>query len=107
MPESNSDAIRHALEIARSRGYTEVEISAAGTSFSGTLSASSFASRTSVPTSDNLEGPSGPGTSEITATLVGYYQPAPTPLAIGQKVSRGDVVAIITALGLANEVEAS
>jgi acetyl-CoA carboxylase biotin carboxyl carrier protein len=107
MPESNSDAIRHALEIARSRGFTEVEISAAGTSFQASLSPSSFASSRTAGGAGIAEELSGPATADITASLVGYYQPAKTPLAIGQQVSKGDVVAVITALGLANDVESN
>jgi biotin carboxyl carrier protein len=107
MPDSNNDAIRHALEIARSRGYTDVEISAAGTSFQATLSPSSFAPARAASGAGLADEPTGPATADITASLVGYYQPAKTPLAIGQQIAKGDVVAVITALGLANDVESA
>ncbi|HEY3780487.1 MAG TPA: biotin/lipoyl-containing protein [Fimbriimonadaceae bacterium] len=107
MPDSNNDAIRHALEIARSRGYTDVEISAAGTSFQATLSPISFAPIRSDGGSALIDELTGPATADITATLVGYYQPAKTPLALGQQIGKGEMVAVITALGLANDVESN
>ena len=41
----------------------------------------------------------------IASTLVGYYQEAKQPLRVGTAVHAGEVVAIVTALGIANDVE--
>jgi biotin carboxyl carrier protein len=48
-----------------------------------------------------------PEFGQIRSTLVGYYRPTKTPLAVGERVQHGQVVAIVSALGIANEVEST
>ena len=48
---------------------------------------------------------SEPALLPIKANQVGYYRPAGKPLEVGLTVSKGDVVAVISALGLANDLE--
>lgn len=109
MTESSVDAIRHALAVARKNGYVEVELETPEGAFEAKLGPSS-AHLAPIAFPDlpvaSLEAPVQ-STAEIAATLVGYYHEADPPLAVGRIVSKGDVVAVIEALGLANEVEST
>lgn len=103
MAQLDPETIRHALEVARTRGMTTVELTCGDTSFQATLApappraAVSAASGTTVETEE---------VRAIVAPLVGYFQKGPAELKIGQPVSKGSVVGIVSALGLANDIEA-
>lgn len=107
MAELGWDTIRHALRVARERGFGEIDIESAGAKFHASLEpapAQSLA-HAIVAQIPNGELSVEPGTLEVVAPCVGYFQEARTPLLAGARVSTGDVVASITALGLANDVE--
>lgn len=108
MPETNVDAIRHALTVAATYGFAEVQIEMGESSFEAKLGASR--KRTTVPqTAQELSTIAAQidGVREIVAPLVGYYQPAEPPLEVGKEVREGDIVAVISALGLANDLESA
>jgi biotin carboxyl carrier protein len=105
MPDPTSEVIRHALATARRNGYSEVQLEAGDSSFEATLEP--MAHRAIPSAAGPGETATAPDSADITATLVGYYEPANPPLAVGQTVAKGGLVAVITALGLANDVEAS
>src|SRR5579862_8705393 len=108
MSDWNEDAIRQALNVARTHGFTEIELESEGVSFQATLSAVATPKKTVLPTAViEFEPETTSAVKEITAPLVGYYQPAAKPMAVGQRVEVGDVVGVISALGLANDVEAT
>jgi len=106
MSDWNDEAVRQALTIARDHGFAEVELQSNGTSFQATLAP---APRRVLSRSDQgqIETVEPSLLREVTAPLVGYYQPSGAPLSVGQKIKVGDVVAVIAALGLANEVEST
>ena len=106
MTEWNADAVRHALTVAREHGFAEVEVEASGASFLAKLALESRSGGKTPATAAEGEAQDAP-LSDITAPLVGYYQPSEPPLREGRQVQKGDIVAIITALGLANDVEAA
>lgn len=103
MAQLDPDSIRHALEVARSIGVTEVELECGETTFSATLAP--LPARAAV-------APPGPSDAvddhvkSIVSPLVGYFQDKASALAVGATVSKGGVVGIVSALGLANDVEA-
>lgn len=102
------ELIRHALEVARSHGFAEVEIESGGGRFAGTLERGKRAAATKpspAAAEPTAVEPASNGYAEIKAPLVGYYQSGKQALEPGAAVQRGDVVAVITALGLSNEVE--
>ncbi len=107
MAELNLDSIRHALRIARERGFAEVALESDDSRFEARLDA-----RAPIPSyqavvaqlSDNAELLT-PGLAEVASPCVGYFQESKQPLLAGMRVEIGDVVASITALGLANDVE--
>jgi acetyl-CoA carboxylase biotin carboxyl carrier protein len=103
MPGIDVGLIKHALDVARQRGFAEVEIETEAGKFSASLEkvkkAPQPVGHVAVP-----EKPSN-GLFDIKAPLVGYYKQAKPALAAGINVSKGEVIASISALGLANDVE--
>jgi biotin carboxyl carrier protein len=103
MPGLDNNLIRHALNVAREHGFAEVEIEAGGAKFAATLERAKKPIKSTAPTAETE--PKSNGFLDIKATLVGYYGKAEPALEPGKTVSQGDVIAVISALGLANEVE--
>ena len=99
----DSDLIKHALTVARQHGFAEVEIESNGAKFSASLEKSKKQPKPAPQTAANE--PKSNGFMDIKAPLVGYYSQARPALEPGKIVSKGDVVAVITALGLDNDVE--
>jgi biotin carboxyl carrier protein len=98
--------VRHALTVARENGFAEVELSVGEDVFTAALEPNSPKKKRKT-TDAQRDTPAEPETSEVRATLVGYYRPAKTPLELGVTVEKGDVVAVIAALGIANDIEAT
>jgi biotin carboxyl carrier protein len=95
------DLVRHALSVARSRGFAEVELSSDEGSFSARLDSRPSSARASATAEPSNE----PSFGEIRSSLVGYYGELKDPLVVGRQVKKGEVVAIVAALGIANDVE--
>jgi len=107
MPEPSVDAIRHALNTAVNHGFSEVELEMGDARFEAKLG--KFVKKIATHNIENRQIPEETEADpfkEITAPLVGYYQASAPPLSVGQTVTKGDIVAVITALGLANDLEA-
>lgn len=110
MPDSGVDLIRHALQLAREHGFNEVELEAGDLSFEAKLEPAPKAPASSSPSAATAQQDQpvqeGPKQKELVSTLVGYYRPGKNPLRVGAMVAKGDVIASIVALGIANDVEA-
>jgi len=96
------------LELARKHGFAKVELSTGDDQFRAYLMrdpapATAVAASPDSPTAE----PTEPPLLSIKATLVGYYQESAKPLAVGATVRKGDIVAVIAALGLGNDVEST
>jgi acetyl-CoA carboxylase biotin carboxyl carrier protein len=102
MPGLHADTVRHALQVARKKGFAEVEIELDGSTFSATLEKGK--TKPKPAGSEALEA-AADEPLEIKSTLVGYYGVSKPPLEVGRTISIGDVVAVVSALGLANEIE--
>lgn len=102
MASLDLDLVRHALTVASSRGFAEVTIEAEGASFRA-----GFLPRKRRTSSPAPTGPVESTPQPIKSPIVGYYRRGAKPLQVGGSVARGDVVAVIDALGIANDVEAS
>ena len=95
------DLVRHALSVARDRGFAELELTSKAGSFSARLdpiAPKPGAQKAAQPAAE-------PQLGEIKSSLVGFYRAAREPLEVGRTVQKGEVVAIVVALGLANDVE--
>lgn len=108
MSELQIDQIRHALNVARELGCTEVELESGGVEFNARLNL-----KKAKPTPKAVEqAPVENAVIEspfevIKSPCVGYYQPGKSPLEAGGSVKVGDIVGVISALGLGNDVESS
>lgn len=107
---SDLEGIRHALTIARSRGYSEVAVEEGDLKFRATLEPAAKKA-TAGPARADATSPAveeEPGLEEIRSPLVGYYRPSDSPLAVGQTLTVGDVVGVVASLGeIPYAVEAS
>ncbi len=102
MAHLESELVRHALSVARQHGFAEVELAIGDESFSARLEPLPKKSRASKAAE---AAAAEPEFQVVTASLVGYYRESKTPLKVGAAIKKGDVVAIISALGIANDVE--
>jgi acetyl-CoA carboxylase biotin carboxyl carrier protein len=109
MSDTTVETFKHALSVARKLGFAEVDIEMGEASFEAKLEPAK--ARPQVARSVDESSPDGglpeAPLPEILSTLVGYYGPSSPPLAVGRKVAKGDVVAVISALGLANDIESA
>jgi acetyl-CoA carboxylase biotin carboxyl carrier protein len=103
----DSELVRHALQVARQHGFAEVEIALQEATFRAKLDPAPRRTSQGQSTPAGDTAPSTPDLLTIKAPLVGYYQERPESLAPGQTVRQGEVVAVIAALGLANDVESA
>lgn len=107
MPGLDVEVIRHALAVARQRGFAEVELESNGSKFAARLDKSKPVP-VSTQSSEQAEEEKAPhlnGLLEIKSPLVGFYQHAKQALEAGQRIQKGEIVAVISALGMANDVE--
>ena len=107
MADPPLDALRHALDVARQREFAEVEVSLGAFSFEGVLEPRKAKSRRAASLGGAAGEPSEPTAQPIVSPVVGYYREGRVKLAEGATIQRGDLVAVIEALGLANDVESS
>jgi acetyl-CoA carboxylase biotin carboxyl carrier protein len=106
MAELDLDLVRHALTVARQNGFAEVELALGPDVFAATLAPAPKGHAPITSAAADSEEPEPSETLiDVRATLVGYYRPAKTPLAPGTEVKQGDVVAVVAALGIANDIE--
>jgi biotin carboxyl carrier protein len=108
MASLDIDLVRHALQTARGNGYAEVELNLEGASFRAKLEpgAKAKGGKAEVRKGGPAAAPSENGVVPIKSTLVGFYREGEKPLAVGQKVNPGEVVAVVAALGIATDIEA-
>ena len=103
MAELDLDIVRHALGVARRNGFAEVEVAVEGGAFSARLDPMPPSAPKPLEAQEiNAE----PALVDVKSPMVGYMRDGKTPLAVGQEIQKGKVVAMIEALGLANDVEA-
>lgn len=102
----DADAIRHALSVAREKGFRKVELSVDGGSFRATLGESY------VEDYDDEEEEAGEAVAEnggprqeiVRAPVVGYLRLLEDGPQAGDSVEQGQLIAEVTALNLANDV---
>jgi len=101
MPQLDLDLVRHALTVARRNGYREVELGIGSDHFHAKMEPKPPAVAPS-----EAGAPSEPAVKAIQSNAVGYYSPGAKALAPGVKIEKGDHIAAIEVLGLANDLEA-
>jgi len=107
MAHEDLSPIRHALGLARERGFAEVVLEFGDVKFKAALQSAPKAAPApvAVAASSGDPLPEEPAYSEVKATLVGYAQPARNAVEVGSVIEPGQIVASITALGISTDVE--
>lgn len=108
MAELDLKTIRHALTVARQNGLSEVQLEAGGSGFSAILAGNGMRPKPAekpAPTIAEPQASSSSNEKSITSPCVGFYKPVDSVFVAGKPVEKGQVVATIHALGLANDVE--
>lgn len=107
MASIDADVVKHALTVAREHGFAEVELANGEAKFSASLEPAPRRKKPAPPTHDENGVAIVPELLTIKATHVGYLRLEGGKIGIGQTVAKGDAVASIATLGLANDVESS
>lgn len=107
MAHEDLSPIRHALGLARERGFAEVVLEYDDVKFKAALQPAAKSASRPVPSAASDDAPSEPALAEVTATLVGYVHPARQPVQVGDQLEVGQIVASVTALGIATDVESA
>lgn len=96
----DGDTIRHALQVARDRGFRVVKLRLGDSALTAQL----------LPDDTGEDWPEGGADTEprptekpVCAPCVGYFRPGPD-LRLGMAVGAGDKIGEVYALGIANEV---
>ena len=103
MSNLDLELVRHALSVARQHGFAEVEIGVGEISFSAKLDTISKPKPSLKALASDAVAE--PPLENIHSTLVGYYREAKIPLRVGATIKKGDVVAVVSALGIASDIE--
>jgi biotin carboxyl carrier protein len=106
MASIDADVVKHALRVARENGFAEVEIANGEAQFKAALEPGAKV-RPAPSSVSSQNDAAAPTELVIRANHVGYLKVDAEKLKIGAKVSKGDVVASIATLGLANDVESA
>src|SRR5450755_3806632 len=94
--------VRHALTVARDAEFASVEIEAPNLRFTAELGRGA---RKITPTTEgSVLQMSTADPTVVKCPLVGYFGVAPNPVKIGDRVTVGDIIGIVAALGIPNEV---
>jgi acetyl-CoA carboxylase biotin carboxyl carrier protein len=109
MVDLNEEQIQEAVETAKRLGCTSFKIESGEVSFSAHLKQAPVeepvfedSGSEDAPAAE----PAAPKERDIEAPVVGYLRHLDEPIQAGDKVEKGQVVAEVTALGLANDVTA-
>jgi biotin carboxyl carrier protein len=101
MRKLDFELVRHALSVAREHGFREVEMGVGSDHFHAKMEPAAYP----MPMITE-EIPEAPSAKALQSTAVGYYSPGTTNLEVGERIAKGDNIAAIEVLGLANDVEA-
>lgn len=107
MAHEDLSPIRHALSLARDRGFAEVKLEFDDVKFKAALQPAPRSAPAPVRTEAQDIAEAVPEFLNVKATLVGYVHPAREAVEVGSMISVGQIVASITALGIATDVESS
>ncbi len=115
---SDLEPIRHALSLARERGFAEVVVESGDLKFRATLEPAAKKKALAAPTpGDGDEGLEfdEPELTYVVSPMVGYFRVSDPEVAVGESISVGQVVGVVASLGdipygveshVAGEVEA-
>jgi acetyl-CoA carboxylase biotin carboxyl carrier protein len=106
MGSIDADVVKHALKVARTHGFAEVELSNGESQFRAYLEPSRKPIPSREATQTMVESDE-PEVLTIRSNHVGYYRGENGTLKVGATLTKGDSVASISALGLMHDVESN
>jgi acetyl-CoA carboxylase biotin carboxyl carrier protein len=106
MAKLDLDLVRHALKTARENGIVDVQISIGDDSFAASLAPGKPKPKASGPSAAAVPTVSPDAIVDVKAPLVGYYRTSKIALEVGKRVEKGSAIAVVAALGIANDIEA-
>ena len=102
------EIIRHALETARSNGFVQVKLNHGDDAFRAILDPNLSVNEEADSEEDDAFGSFAAAevsdTFEVKSPCVGYFQAGKTEAVVGAKVEEGEVIGVIQALGIGNDV---
>jgi len=101
MSQLDLELVRHALNVAKKHGYREIELGVGSDHFHAKMEPT-----VAAPPTEGERSPEAPVVHAVQSNAVGYYAEGLVKLVPGTRISQGDQVAAIEALGLANDLEA-
>jgi biotin carboxyl carrier protein len=106
MASLDLDLVRHALKTAQEHGFAEVELGLDGATFRARFEPG-HSRATKAKAAGDTRVPMGLEQEPmlIKSPIVGYYRTGAVPLVAGGSIEKGDMIAVINALGIANDVE--
>lgn len=107
MASIDAEVVKHALQVARDHGFAEVELANGEAQFRASLEPATRSKIQATGVVDESDFPPETSLLSIKATHVGYFREDEGKLEVGYHVAKGDVVASISTLGLANDVEST
>jgi acetyl-CoA carboxylase biotin carboxyl carrier protein len=107
MASLDPDLLRHALNTAREHGFAEVELAVDGGTFRARLQPGARRAAPPKVADDNAAANGELQPLLIKSPIVGFYRLGPISLEPGKSIKSGDVVAVVNALGIANDVEST
>jgi acetyl-CoA carboxylase biotin carboxyl carrier protein len=95
--------VRHALDAARQHGFAEVELDSGEDHFHAKLEPIKVAAP--IQTSSVEDAALATTSVVVKSPAVGYFREGNIPLVAGLELEKGDLVGMIVALGISNDVE--
>lgn len=105
MVHTEVERIERLLELFHQSDASELEVETNGWRLRARRQVVLAAPTSPEPETEQVQPPSEPPSVWIRSPLVGFFQPRPKPLQAGDPVKKDEVVCMIKAMGLMNEVK--
>jgi acetyl-CoA carboxylase biotin carboxyl carrier protein len=104
MVHSEVERIERLLELLHQSDASELEVETSGWRLRARRQVPIAVPTSPEPEDEQVQSPAEPSSVWIRSPLVGFFQPRPKPLQVGDRVKKDEVVCMIKAMGLMNEV---
>jgi acetyl-CoA carboxylase biotin carboxyl carrier protein len=104
MGRGNLERVERLLSLLERSDASEIEVEAEGWRLRARRQVMVVVAESETPPDEQTPVPSEPVSVWIRAPLVGFFQARSKPIQVGDAVSQGEVVCVIKAMGLLNEV---
>ncbi len=104
MVQTELERIERLLELLHQSDASELEVETNGWRLRARRQVAVAVPTSPEPEAEQVQLPAEPPSVWVRSPLVGFFQPRPKPLQVGDKVKKDEVVCMIKAMGLMNEV---